>query len=292
MEPAINLNSDRGALLQPFMQAESSTTRRFGGTGLGLSISKQLVERMGGEITVESCLDHGSTFTFSISTGALREAKWLSAIPREGGKEALDASLAGDFDVILLDMQMPVMDGYTAGREMRENGVKIPIVAFTANAMKHDGLRCIEVGCTTHLPKPFGKQALFECLYQQLQSRTTQDAKEPVVVSEMVQEDPDSLEIVLDFVEGIEARIDKMAAAVQEKNFTTLEMLAHRLGGSAGLFGYNQLSSLASLLEGVAKNGNPTQCTELLEQLYRENQAIQRGVQVMTEGRGELPASV
>lgn len=205
-------------LFQTFSQANPSTTRIYGGTGLGLSISKQLVERLGGNIAVESISTKGSTFSFFIQTGVLADTDWISSVPKtrvesnssetvvrelsgkifiaddaednkklikfilrktglditlvDNGGIALSKALSEHFDVILLDMQMPIMDGYTAAREMRKQGITVPIVAFTANAMKQDIINCIEAGCTTHLPKPFKKEDLFECLYQQLKKNS------------------------------------------------------------------------------------------------------------------------
>jgi PAS domain S-box-containing protein len=202
-------------LFKPFSQSDEGTTRKFGGTGLGLSISKQLTQMLGGEITVTSIPDQGSTFSFFIKTGYVDSQDWISAIIEqkiqpiktqsikeklngrilivddasdnrdllkftlnktglmikmaENGEEAIKLAVSEKFDVILLDMQMPVMDGYTAARELRKLGLKIPIVAFTANSMKHDILKCIDAGCTSHLPKPFTKEALINCLDKQLQ---------------------------------------------------------------------------------------------------------------------------
>jgi PAS domain S-box-containing protein len=208
-------------LFNPFTQADTSTTRRYGGTGLGLSITKKLIEKLGGEISVTSVPNKGSTFSFFIKTGDLSDVNWITGaaaeeqntnpvtnIPElniierlngkvlfaddtpdnrklieftlrkskidlkivENGAEALEAALAEKFDLIILDMQMPIMDGYTAARELRRVGCSTPIVAFTADAMKEDVIKCLEAGCTSHLAKPFAKKALIECIYRQLKN--------------------------------------------------------------------------------------------------------------------------
>jgi Amt family ammonium transporter len=206
------------ALFQPFTQADVTTSRRFGGSGLGLAISKQLARMLGGDISVESTLDHGSTFTISIATGsldgiAIREDPSVSVIPRspeetqdfnqqplrqkillaedspdnqrlisfilnkagadvtiaENGQIALDMALAAEssgssFDVILMDMQMPILDGCAATGRLRQAGFTKPIIALTANAMPSDRQKCLEAGCDQFVTKPIDRQKLIETI--------------------------------------------------------------------------------------------------------------------------------
>ena len=191
-------------LFQPFSQADSSTTRQYGGTGLGLTISKHLVELMGGRIGVRSTPGAGSEFSVELplepaQTRAQAQAQAVQAgaslavlvvedndINQEvaramlevaghrvevaaNGAEALKKCAQSHFDCVLMDCQMPGMDGYEATRRIRareaENGgVRVPIVALTANAMSGDRERCLAAGMDDFLAKPFDSAALLAAL--------------------------------------------------------------------------------------------------------------------------------
>jgi signal transduction histidine kinase len=178
-------------IFDPFVQADSTVTRRFGGTGLGLAISRRYAQALGGDITVKSEIGKGSTFKVSLATGNLdgvdflqpeevnelqkeidaeESYRWqfpqarvlvvddgeenrelvkllleeagLSVDEAENGQLAVEKAAAGGYDVILMDVQMPVMDGFTAAGILREQGFKIPVIALTANAMKGFEAQC------------------------------------------------------------------------------------------------------------------------------------------------------
>ncbi len=193
---------DLERIFTAFGQVDTSHTRRFGGAGLGLAISQRLARLLGGTLGVTSEPGRGSVFRLEIEAPTAeaaiapapavqpdRRARVLLAEdgpdnqrlirtllrPRadvalaENGAEALVQALAArdsgePYDLILMDMQMPVMDGYEATLRLRESGYTAPIVALTAHAMSGDRERCLAAGCDEYLTKPVDRARLFDCL--------------------------------------------------------------------------------------------------------------------------------
>jgi len=187
-------------LFQPFSQVDLSIRKKYGGTGLGLIVSKRLAQLLGGDVTLlTSELGAGSSFevkvNLEIAQGDLNRVKPELPGPEQPlvgkkilivedsldnqllaerylvkagaqvamanhGLDALDAASQDRYDVVLMDMQMPVMDGFTATAKLRKKGCTTPIIALTAHAMREDLDKCMRAGCTDFLTKPYKRENL------------------------------------------------------------------------------------------------------------------------------------
>lgn len=196
-------------LFQRFSQVDSSHARVHGGSGLGLAISKRLIEAMDGRVGVESRLGAGSTFWFEVElpqydkqagtvhdlvsptksarilvvddlelnrdvAEAMLQRSGYHTTTVNGGAQAVEAVRTRDFDLVLMDIQMPVMDGYEATRLIRASGDRfrdLPIVAMTANVAIEEVARCLSEGLDAHIGKPFDQARLVSVIEDQLARR-------------------------------------------------------------------------------------------------------------------------
>jgi signal transduction histidine kinase/DNA-binding NarL/FixJ family response regulator len=339
-DTGIGIRPDRAAaLFAPFVQAEASTTRKYGGTGLGLAISKQLVEMMGGRIGLESREGEGSTFWFTAvfetlpaavpaspadarpvslpkpamvlaggehkarilvaDDNATNQAVLLAQLKKLGyqadtaanGAEALEALRGGAYGLVLMDCEMPVMDGYEATRRIRASAnPDLPIIAVTASAMPSDRSRCMSAGMSDFLAKPVDMRRLAEMLAKWLPeapppdaARTSEPAPGPAASEPATAAfDPEAFLkrlmgdrqlaelIVKGFLEGFPQQLHTLRTRLAEADGPGVRLLAHALKGSAATVSALRLRAVAQEMERAAGAGELDRCGELLPRVVEE----------------------
>jgi PAS domain S-box-containing protein len=296
---------DIPSLFREFSMIDSGLRRRSGGTGLGLAICKRLVEAMGGVIGVDSKLGQGSTFWFelplanapaditteidgripSLAQSGLRVLfvednatnrfvgqKMLEGLGHnctlaENGKVAVEMLQEQQFDVVLLDISMPVMDGLAAVkiiRKMSSSHKQTPVIAMTANAVAGDRERFLREGFTGYLPKPVRRSDLMRAIAEINHSHVDDlkpDASDAGLANEAIldAETFRSLQIDLGaeamalmlscFRDDLERQLQRMEQALQNGNKPEIKKSAHAISGLAATMGANALNALATDLE-------------------------------------------
>jgi signal transduction histidine kinase/DNA-binding response OmpR family regulator len=299
------------SLFQDFIQADSSTTRKFGGTGLGLAISKRLVELMGGEIGVTSLPGHGSRFWFTVplprtdSAHVIAERDIPPAPSRphrrlailvaednktnqqvaiailsqaghavhvvETGREAVAAVERRPYDIILMDVQMPEMDGLQATARIRAlpgPAGTIPIIALTAHAMTGARQAYIDAGMNDYISKPFHPPALLAKI-DKLTSANEVATAAPLPETAVTRFDPSRLDMLKsavdaadfpgllhDFIEALEERVAKAMGLAKESKLAEAAREAHDIVSVAGNVGAVEASTLARDLETKCKSAD------------------------------------
>jgi CheY-like chemotaxis protein/HPt (histidine-containing phosphotransfer) domain-containing protein len=313
-------------IFEPFIQADSTTTREYGGTGLGLAISSKLAEAIGGSLHCSSEKGKGSTFTLEIvneladSSGiinSMAEIRTLGVLASEvseirklagkvllvedspdnqeliemlvrrtgasidiaaDGKHGLDMALAGDYDLVLMDMQMPVLDGLGAIRLLRKNDYSGPIISLTANALLTNREKCLAAGANDYLVKPIETSYFYETLNRYLPAA---EATTAPVKGESggdrrkygeFYNSPGYLKIVERFRNKLPQMVTELAEAVRREDWERVQSQSHDLKGIGGSVGMPEITEVADRMNIQVRSGEYAQvrhtCAEL-EHLYQ-----------------------
>ncbi|QLA16976.1 PAS domain-containing protein [Desulfolutivibrio sulfoxidireducens] len=347
-DTGIGIPSDKtGVIFDSFTQADSSTTKRFGGTGLGLAISKKLTNMMGGRIWVESALDKGSTFYFTAAFGLSGKGESTAAkvqvqpllLPASlrillveddrmnqffaeavltnaghavdfanNGLQALKMLEAGSYDIILMDISMPEMDGDQAARFIRSStsglfDPQIPIVAMTAHALKGDRERFLASGMNGYISKPVDEDELLLAIARALAHDTNTpdrggDAAQPPIenskttlpvldkqwIGKHLSSKPEMLQRLLEvYQKELPKHLIEIRQAMDTTSFSDLIMAAHNLKGSSATIGAREVRETALQLELAGRDADMGRAREaycLLEA------AAQRLVDFLTLEKG------
>lgn len=164
----------------------------------------------------------------------------------ENGEQAVQHASSEDFDVILMDMQMPVMDGLTAVKILRAKNYTKPIIALTANVMKRDCELYAAAGCNDYIAKPLSRDWLYKVLIRYLPMNTTTATP---IHSLVLVEEPEVEDIVQRFVQGLHVIQEKIHRGMHEENWTELKHILHDIKGTGSSMGYPMLTELAQKME-------------------------------------------
>ncbi len=319
-------------LFQPFKQADSSVSRKYGGTGLGLSISSSLVGLMGGKLEVWSRQGEGSRFYFMLQMTKANAAEQVRlpgsfriALPRNelkkhcallvddtttnlflletvcqsiglpyrtaaNGAEAVELCMKQKFDVIFMDIQMPVMDGYTAIREIRklQTSTMSAIIALTASAFQEDVERALAAGATGFIAKPFERNQLLMCIADALviepvreaiEETDTQESEDAATVRQMHNFMREQYQISLGEIKMTLAQtvadwrplLDNLRIHAKKGNGTDTRAILHRLKGQLSSIGLPEQSEQAAMLmECLTDDSVPEQALNGIDELIRD----------------------
>ena len=305
-DTGIGISKDKlRSVFDVFRQAYSSTTRKYGGTGLGLSICKQLVELHGGNIWVESDLGQGASFYVEITYAlgdksdlpkdevgetieldgikvllvedqeinqvyatSILEEKGASVDIAKNGLESIEKLTVNEYDVVLMDMQMPVMGGVEAIQVIRNDMFQdVPIIAVTANALKGDSEKYIKAGMNEYIAKPFESSELVAKIskvlnisFEDKNERVDSDNQEASLydltkISNISKGNSEFISKMVDlFIDENKVAVEDLEKYVKEKNFIKIAAIAHKMKSSIGMMEIKSIYDEIRVVESLAKS--------------------------------------
>jgi CheY-like chemotaxis protein/HPt (histidine-containing phosphotransfer) domain-containing protein len=311
-------------VFDPFIQADTTTTREYGGTGLGMAISSKLAAAIGGKLSCVSEKGKGTCFTLEIinnNTGnieiirSIDEVNGLGEIteyqpeikPLTGkvllvedspdnqqlialyvrktgadvdiaanGREGVDMAMTYDYDLILMDMQMPVLDGMEAITLLRENGYTGPVASLTANAMLTNREKCLAAGANDYLVKPIDLTLFYEVLKRYLAAAGPDTGTADRGKYDDYYNSEGYRELVERFRQNLPHLVAEISEAVHLHDWKQVQIKSHDLKGIGGTMGYPELTEVAGRLNIQVQNRNYNQVEQTSAELETWYQDILR----------------
>jgi len=310
-------------LFKKFIQEDESIARRFGGTGLGMSITKSLVDAMSGEILVESEKNKGTTikviFDFEkgtefdlqkktiayVNTNILKGKKILvvddnemnrmvvdvilegfdvSVTEVENGAEAIEHLRNNVFDLVLMDLQMPVLNGYEATKIIREElELSIPIIALTANAIKGENEKCLNMGMNDYLSKPFEEDQFIEIISRWLEKSegviinvTENEKRTPLYDLSKLEKIARGNQQFIDkmvqlFIDQTPKYVEELKSAYKKGDYSIVKAVAHKIKPSIDTMG---IDILKDEIRAIEKNAELLKSSEQMEKLISKLDSV------------------
>ncbi|WP_111979732.1 response regulator [Algibacillus agarilyticus] len=300
-----------GSLFGAFHQVETSTTRKYGGSGLGLSISKNLSEKLGGDITVQSELNQGSCFTLSIALDIAPNSRWTTQydfnqvteidINKEeyeknpilgrvllaedhdenrqlfclileslglqvdavcNGEEAVESCLLNDYQLVLMDIQMPILDGLSAFELLKQSGFETPVIALTANVMAEDIENYKALGFADHCAKPINRRELIDKIRYYMETTQSSNHEQQAHINSDAY-----TALQAEFKNKLIDHADVLITLLSVNNQAEIAKLAHQIHGAAASFGFTEIGYKAAEIEQLfmQKNRNESFANTVLD---------------------------
>lgn len=329
------------SIFNPFKQESSSVTREYGGSGLGLNIVKRLIEIQGGKITVESQLNKGTTFSFDLkyeaghqSAIAIDEAHYNSELlankkvlvvddnklnqevltdlllelneavtvhTTDNGKSATERVAEEDYDLVLMDIQMPRMNGYEATMFIRENltgsRAQVPIVAMTAHALSGVADRCFEAGMNDYISKPIKINDLLNTIgrvWKDTAQQISTDNEFKVINLEplraLTNDSNDKLVKYIDiFLNNVPTDIDRLEEFADKEEFDEFAKVAHKMKSNISYMGITELEQVLTDIQAY-KDDDSIKASQALQTVNDIRKVCNNAIAELNEVKTKLIA--
>ncbi len=187
----------------------------------------------------------------------------FEVITASNGLEGLSILQRKNIDIVLMDMQMPVMDGYETTRLIRKNPSweRLPIIAITANSMSSDRQKCLDCGCSSYLAKPFKSETLIREIKTYLKNQFIIGKHTELFSQQLI------ADLMPEFMEMLSETLEELKAAIDMKDLPSIKHISHGLKGTAGMYGFMQISELAAFIEKAVADKNYPRMTQLYQQI-------------------------